>query len=103
MTNPAEAKASGTVNVIPYAWEDNTDGVTITGYYGNETNLTIPNSLDGKGVTVIGEEAFENKDLATVIIPDTVRKIERRDRKSTRLNSSHVAVSYAVFCLKKKK
>src|SRR6266702_7571874 len=27
---------------------------------------------------------------------------ERRDRKSTRLNSSHVAISYAVFCLTKK-
>src|SRR5439155_10324046 len=27
----------------------------------------------------------------------------RRDRKSTRLNSSHVATSYAVFCLKKKR
>src|SRR5690625_5859253 len=26
-----------------------------------------------------------------------------RDRKSTRLNASHVAISYAVFCLKKKK
>src|SRR5439155_22789921 len=26
---------------------------------------------------------------------------EHRDRKSTRLNSSHVAISYAVFCLKK--
>src|SRR5439155_14741047 len=29
--------------------------------------------------------------------------IDVRDRKSTRLNSSHVAISYAVFCLKKKK
>src|SRR5690625_6809966 len=28
---------------------------------------------------------------------------ENADRKSTRLNSSHVAISYAVFCLKKKK
>src|SRR5439155_8975590 len=28
---------------------------------------------------------------------------EKVDRKSTRLNSSHVAISYAVFCLKKKK
>src|SRR5690554_7489560 len=27
----------------------------------------------------------------------------RKDRKSTRLNSSHVRISYAVFCLKKKK
>src|SRR5207253_10488896 len=29
--------------------------------------------------------------------------VHRLDRKSTRLNSSHVAISYAVFCLKKKK
>src|SRR5689334_24293578 len=29
--------------------------------------------------------------------------IRRRDRKSTRLNSSHSSISYAVFCLKKKK
>src|SRR5690242_21152079 len=27
----------------------------------------------------------------------------RKDRKSTRLNSSHMSISYAVFCLKKKK
>src|SRR3989442_4565012 len=32
---------------------------------------------------------------------DDARRIER-DRKSTRLNSSHVRISYAVFCLKKK-
>src|SRR5690554_7647463 len=33
----------------------------------------------------------------------TVDAIEnRKDRKSTRLNSSHVRISYAVFCLKKK-
>src|SRR5204862_6733920 len=30
-------------------------------------------------------------------------RARRRDRKSTRLNSSHVEISYAVFCLKKKK
>src|SRR5690606_39496234 len=29
--------------------------------------------------------------------------VVRQDRKSTRLNSSHVKISYAVFCLKKKK
>src|SRR5689334_24705658 len=31
------------------------------------------------------------------------RHSSRRDRKSTRLNSSHSSISYAVFCLKKKK
>src|SRR5207253_9351294 len=30
-------------------------------------------------------------------------RLQYPDRKSTRLNSSHVAISYAVFCLKKKK
>src|SRR5690625_5548944 len=37
---------------------------------------------------------------------DPSSRLPRRpgiDRKSTRLNSSHVAISYAVFCLKKKK
>src|SRR2546430_13109309 len=32
-----------------------------------------------------------------------VRVVELQDRKSTRLNSSHSQISYAVFCLKKKK
>src|SRR5437868_7996596 len=37
----------------------------------------------------------------TIRIP--VHMIETINRKSTRLNSSHVSISYAVFCLKKKK
>src|SRR6266542_2908716 len=35
-----------------------------------------------------------------VVMP---RRFSRRDRKSTRLNSSHGSISYAVFCLKTKK
>src|SRR5690606_41493741 len=35
--------------------------------------------------------------------PGTVPRRSGGDRKSTRLNSSHVKISYAVFCLKKKK
>src|SRR5690242_21286761 len=34
--------------------------------------------------------------------PNARQKLPRRDRKSTRLNSSHMSISYAVFCLKKK-
>src|SRR2546430_3590911 len=34
---------------------------------------------------------------------DTLKEGGREDRKSTRLNSSHSQISYAVFCLKKKK
>src|SRR5690606_40785212 len=34
--------------------------------------------------------------------PEAERSLKETDRKSTRLNSSHVKISYAVFCLKKK-
>src|SRR5437867_9811457 len=34
---------------------------------------------------------------------DRDREVRHQDRKSTRLNSSHRTISYAVFCLKKKK
>src|SRR5690625_5495373 len=39
---------------------------------------------------------------ATVVAPAALIAMALSDRKSTRLNSSHVAISYAVFCLKKK-
>src|SRR2546430_12373573 len=43
-------------------------------------------------------------DAATVLAVSTVHKVlAGADRKSTRLNSSHSQISYAVFCLKKKK
>src|SRR2546427_9598874 len=43
-------------------------------------------------------ELFE----AALDVEDIIHDLER-DRKSTRLNSSHSQISYAVFCLKKKK
>src|SRR5690625_6500644 len=73
--------------------------------------------VEGLGVrtVVLGEDALFGRANAGTI--DTMRELGRRydfevitvadlgpeDRKSTRLNSSHVAISYAVFCLKKKK
>src|SRR5437773_3954034 len=43
-------------------------------------------------------------DIGEVLIPteDVVEMRAGKDRKSTRLNSSHITISYAVFCLKKK-
>src|SRR5699024_12603815 len=43
-------------------------------------------------------------DMAARLFKEAIQKINSvLDRKSTRLNSSHVSISYAVFCLKKKK
>src|SRR5438874_13748597 len=41
--------------------------------------------------------------VAEAGLSQSLRDFQRVDRKSTRLNSSHVEISYAVFCLKKKK
>src|SRR2546422_11423234 len=41
--------------------------------------------------------------LAVLLMHGSARGLSAQDRKSTRLNSSHGYISYAVFCLKKKK
>src|SRR5690554_1739141 len=59
--------------------------------YLKENNLNI----DFGGVRNNYDLVFTCSDL---VVPENILK----DRKSTRLNSSHVRISYAVFCLKKK-
>src|SRR5690349_22044644 len=54
---------------------------------------------DADGVTAIITD-FDDTEESTA---DSPGNIPTGDRKSTRLNSSHVEISYAVFCLKKKK
>src|SRR5690606_39640784 len=47
--------------------------------------------------------AWQESAHAQEVFDHTAKKDESRDRKSTRLNSSHVKNSYAVFCVKKKR
>src|SRR5690606_39356552 len=53
-------------------------------------------NLAGMDVVVVASDANGNIDM------NDLRAKIAQDRKSTRLNSSHVKISYAVFCLKKK-
>src|SRR5437667_6533175 len=71
-----------------------------TTLFRSRTTLIRRMTLDLTGMPPTPEEvdAFL-KDTS----PDAVEKLADRDRKSTRLNSSHITISYAVFCLKKKK
>src|SRR3989442_3149942 len=53
------------------------------------------------GIYVLLGRRFEAKLVsASTILIATLLAADTRDRKSTRLNSSHVRISYAVFCLK---
>src|SRR2546430_6388280 len=53
----------------------------------------------GEVVARVARRVGQRPDLAV----GAPRRLARTDRKSTRLNSSHSQISYAVFCLKKKK
>src|SRR3712207_8733936 len=57
--------------------------------------LTV-SGMTGKGIDQLLNAAFEVRELWS-------KRVSTGDRKSTRLNSSHANISYAVFCLKKKK
>src|SRR3712207_7870485 len=59
---------------------------------GNYIGVTDPpNEMFGKAMSIPDE-----------LMPEYYSLLLGRDRKSTRLNSSHANISYAVFCLKKK-
>src|SRR5438034_5137387 len=61
--------------------------------------------LSHRGTKSVRGQYFDLKLLLTTIdrhIMTGSTLGERQDRKSTRLNSSHTVISYAVFCLKKK-
>src|SRR5688572_32318811 len=45
---------------------------------------------------------FQERRVGPARLPPLLSVVEIEDRKSTRLNSSHSQISYAVFCLKKK-
>src|SRR5690242_20938665 len=70
-------------------------------YQGMEGHAPKLDTLGGTAwVKVKKRVKAELRSMATELLQ---LYAQRRDRKSTRLNSSHMSISYAVFCLKKKK
>src|SRR5690625_5559797 len=66
------------------------------------SRATVPASAQASFSIVAREQGvLAGRACAQLTFARVDRNIEQ-DRKSTRLNSSHVAISYAVFCLKKK-
>src|SRR5690606_41228220 len=89
-----QVTASGVVNVSVEIVDD-------TLYHGTEVRLYVDDSqADLKRIT-FDEIETEFSEKEEYKLPERFKG--SLDRKSTRLNSSHVKISYAVFCLKKKK
>ncbi len=55
--------------------ENENGGITIEKYNGSAERVVIPKAIDKKKVTLIGEKAFAESDVASVVIPDTVEHI----------------------------
>src|SRR5690554_7622264 len=74
---------------------------TIRNLIGQSTQLEFKEIKETGSVYYISTFRFDNEDRYNIDLKVTPSD-QKRDRKSTRLNSSHVRISYAVFCLKKK-
>src|SRR5699024_12221829 len=69
--------------------------------------IKVQNNDGSSSYTVLNDDKYSIGSKIHEIFKLSVQSINKSesgiDRKSTRLNSSHVSISYAVFCLKKKK
>src|SRR5690554_7651368 len=75
---------------------------TVARLSGDEQPIKLPDSADHRTALQALIETFTHRKLLTGAPAAIGHRVVHGDRKSTRLNSSHVRISYAVFCLKKK-
>src|SRR5690625_5504067 len=103
MMRVSHRRASSKRNERPYGTRKNPDRMKNKGIRHMDSRAEPSKEPECPRMTI----AMENTRSASI---PTLRcgvfigeRVQTQDRKSTRLNSSHVAISYAVFCLKKKK
>lgn len=70
---PVFGASAYTEGFFEYQIED--DSVTITDYFGKESEVTVPNMIAGNPVSKIAKGAFYNKEVKTVNLPDTIMEI----------------------------
>src|SRR5699024_11263538 len=87
-TTGIESKQKGQINLVLLGLDHVTDG----GSFTLITGVMMDDPIRQGASAAMANGAVKHFVKAAAI-----------DRKSTRLNSSHVSISYAVFCLKKKK
>ena len=86
-----------------WTYEIRNGTVTITAYAGNASSVTIPSTLNGTGVTAIGDNAFKEKTMTSVSFPSTITSIGRyafsncSGLKTLILPESLTNIGYAAF------
>src|SRR5256885_7217088 len=94
----------GTVRELMLEW---VDGLLVVGvlsfFFFNDTATTEIYTLSLHDALPISRRSVVGGELLAGFLEVPAELVSHGDRKSTRLNSSHLVISYAVFCLKKKK
>lgn len=94
--------ASSPIEDFTYEFEDNK--VTITGYTGSDLEIVVPDTIEERPVTVIGEKAFQEYDMTSIIIPNTITLIEEhafedcKQLKKIDIPDSVTEISSHAFC-----
>lgn len=79
------------INGLYYDWVENEDEtITITGYKGTSEDITIPETINRLTVTSIGADAFSNKQIKSVTIPNTVTSIGERAFQNNQLETIEI-------------
>src|SRR5256885_15706563 len=114
LTLPSRVEAGGAQLVAERGHVGLVEGKALAGQFLLQPGIQLGDVLallDGRRVDVLGDDG---PDILRQLFPRASVRQEpeavphmvgqrTEDRKSTRLNSSHLVISYAVFCLKKKK
>ena len=74
--NNEEASPPSDLAISLFSTTESDGNLTVTGYSGNQTELTIPSQIDGLEIVAIGESAFAGSNVIKLTIPDTVTTID---------------------------
>ncbi|HBF15440.1 MAG TPA: hypothetical protein DDW30_07140 [Clostridiales bacterium] len=71
----SDAPTAADGSELLFTYEENGQGLTLTGWNGTAKTLVIPQTIGGKAVTAIADGAFRNCELERVTVPDGVRAV----------------------------
>jgi hypothetical protein len=77
----AQSESDFTIDFTP------NDELTILAYTGSEKDLVIPDTIEGYPVLIIGEGAFRDKGLTSLVLPKDVQRIEKEAFASNKLTT----------------
>ena len=74
----AHAGSGTTSDGLVYVTDDKTKEVTIRAYRGKSKEVVVPSTIDGMPVTVIDFFSFQDTNITSIVLPETLKLIQQR-------------------------